>query len=110
MRRIVPRQKTGRRQWPPPRRRCAEAAEGAHTSGRFRPSAPVVAAGTSLLSFLRLLTQGCEIDHWAANQSRRDFERPLPRRDGSEDVVVFTELDRSHSGVPVEDLQIPGAA
>src|SRR6266849_5576304 len=110
MRRIVPRQKTGRRQWPPPRRRSAEPAEGTHTNGRFRPSAQVVAAVTSLLSFLRLLTQGCEIDHWASNQGRRDFERPLPRRDGSEDVVVFTEFHWSHSGVPVEDLQIPSTA
>src|SRR6266851_6836493 len=100
--------KTG--QWPPPRRRCAEPEEGPQWSGRFRPSAPVVAAGTSLLNVLRLLTQGCEIDHRAANQGRRDFERPLPRRDGSEDVVVFTQLHWSHSGVPMEDLQIPRTA
>src|SRR5712692_877327 len=84
--------KTWRRQWPPPKRHFAEPEEG------------------RLLNFLRLLAQGREVDHRAAHQGRRYLEVPLPRRDGSEDVVVFTQLHWSHSGVPVEDLQVPGTA
>src|SRR5712691_3103568 len=84
--------KTWRRPWPPPKRYCAEPEE--------RP----------LLTFLRLLAQSREVDHRAAHEGRRYLERPLPRRNGREDVVVLAQLPRSHAGVPVEDLQIPGTA
>ena len=59
--------------------------------------------------FLRLLAQGREVDHGTANEGRRDFKRSLSRRDGSQDVIVFTQLGRDYADVPVEDLQIPGA-
>src|SRR6266851_3303136 len=84
--------------------------KGADSRAQFRPPRPIVAARTSLLNFLRLLAQGREVDHGAANQSRSDFKRSLPRRDGSEYVVVFAQFHRSHSGFPVEDLEIPGTA
>ncbi len=68
-----------------------------------------IGSPTSLLNFLRLLAQGREVNHRAANEGRSDLKRSLPRRDSSQDVVVFAQLRWSHAWLPVEDLQIPGA-
>src|SRR6266852_2664586 len=84
--------------------------KGANTRAQFRPPTPIVAARTSLLNFLRLLAQGREVDHRATYEHRCDFERSHSCPVGTSDVVVFAELHRSHARLPVEDLQIPGAA
>ena len=100
--------RTGRRQWPPPTRLVVSQKERLTRVASSVGRRVGIAAATSFFNSLRLSSQGGEVDHRAPNQRRRYFEYSFPCRDGSEDVVIFTQLDWSGVGVPVEDLQIPG--